>query len=150
RTDGNGQRTGIWFVGARGSVATTATIGIAAMGAGLAPRTGLVSELGPVATADLPPVEGIVTGGHDIVDTSVAHRAQLLAASAVFPGSLVSALAEDLARADSRVRLAPRGETQRDAARAIEQDIRSFRQDNDLDRVVVVDVSNTEPPAATR
>lgn len=156
-TQGNGvderadsPRVGIWFIGARGSVATTATIGAAAMSKGLAPRTGLVSELEEVAVAGLPPLEGLVTGGHDIIDTPLAHRAQVLADGRVFPASLVAALGDELAEADSRIRLAPRHDTQRETARAIEEDIRAFREDNGLDRVVVVDVSNTEPPAVTR
>lgn len=143
---GDDRRTGIWFVGARGSVATTATVGAAAVAAGLAPRTGLVSELDEVAVAGLPPVEGIVTGGHDVVDTPLADRAELLAQGGVFPTSLVGALAEQLAEADARIRLAPRRDTQRATAEAIEQDIRAFREEHGLDRVVVVDVASTEPP----
>ncbi|WP_324650817.1 inositol-3-phosphate synthase [Georgenia sp. H159] len=140
-------RTGVWFVGARGSVATTATVGAAAMTAGLAARTGLVSELAEVSVAGLPPLEGLITGGHDVIDTPLAQRAQLLAEGGVFPTTLVSALTDELSRADSRIRLAPRGATQRETARSIEEDIRAFRDENALERVVVVDVSNTEPPA---
>lgn len=154
RNAANGQptapRVGVWFVGARGSVATTATIGAAAMSAGLAPRTGLVSELDEVAAAGLPALEGLVTGGHDVIDTPLPHRAQLLADGGVFPAPLVAALGEELARADARIKLAPRRDTQRETARAIEEDVRSFREENGLDRVVVVDVSNTEPPAPSR
>lgn len=144
------QRVGVWFVGARGSVATTATVGALAMAAGLASRTGLVSELPEVAVAGLPSLEGLVTGGHDILETPLAHRAQVLADGGVFPPSLVTALADELAAADARIRLAPRLGTQRETARAVEQDIRAFREDNGLDRVVVVDVSNTEPPVSPR
>ncbi|HLT84269.1 MAG TPA: inositol-3-phosphate synthase [Phototrophicaceae bacterium] len=146
----NGTRTGVWFVGARGSVATTATLGAAAMNAGLASRTGLVSELEPVAVAGLPPVEGLVTGGHDVVDVPLTRRAEVLADGGVFAPSLVAALGAELAEADSRIRLAPRGGTQRETAHAIAEDIRAFRDENDLDRVVVVDVSSTEPPAEPR
>lgn len=149
-TAGNGTRTGVWFVGARGSVATTATLGAAAMNAGLASRTGLVSELEPVAVAGLPPVEGLVTGGHDVVDVPLSRRAEVLADGGVFAPSLVAALGAELAEADSRIRLAPRGGTQRETARAIAEDIRAFRDENELDRVVVVDVSSTEPPAEPR
>ncbi len=148
--NGQPQRTGVWFIGARGSVATTATIGLAAMTAGLAPRTGLVSELEQVAVAGLPPLEGIVTGGHDIIPTPLAHRAQVLADGGVFPPSLVATLGEELARADSRIRLAPRRDTQRQTAQAIEEDIRAFQEEHGLDRVITVDVSSTEPPAELR
>ncbi len=153
-TVGNGlptpTRVGLWFIGARGSVATTATIGAAAVRAGLAPPTGLVSELEEIAVADLPAVAELVTGGHDVVDTPLPDRAWQLAAAGVIPAALVMTLAEELARADARIELAPRRDTQRETARAIEEDIRSFRDRNGLDRVVVVDVSNTEPPAPAR
>lgn len=144
------RRTGVWFIGARGSVATTATIGALAMAAGLAPRTGLVTELDQVTAAGLPPLEGIVTGGHDVIDTPLLDRARLLADGGVFPQPLVAALAEELARADERIRTAPRLDTQRATAAAIEEDIRTFRAEHGLDRVVVVDVASTEPPVETR
>ncbi|WP_413451058.1 inositol-3-phosphate synthase [Georgenia phoenicis] len=144
------QRVGVWFVGARGSVATTATVGALAMARGLAPRTGLVSELPELGAAGLPPVDGLVTGGHDVVETPLAHRAQALADAGVLPPSLVTVLADELAAADSRIRLAPRLGTQRETAQAVEQDIRTFREDHGLDRVVVVDVSSTEPPVPQR
>lgn len=48
-------RTGVWFIGARGSVATTATAGCAAIAAGLHPPTGMVTETPPSQTADCHP-----------------------------------------------------------------------------------------------
>ncbi|MPV51465.1 MULTISPECIES: inositol-3-phosphate synthase [unclassified Pseudactinotalea] len=142
-------RTGIWFVGARGSVATTATIGTLAVSAGLSDRTGLVSELEPVAAAGLLDVGTLVTGGHDVSSTPLTERAQLLADSGVFPTALVRALDAELGAADARIRLAPQQATQRAVLDAIEADIRAFQRDNDLARVIVVDVSNTEAPAAS-
>ena len=38
-------RIGIWFIGARGGVASTATLGLVALGKKLAGTAGLVSEL---------------------------------------------------------------------------------------------------------
>lgn len=143
-------RTGIWFIGARGSVATTATIGALAVSAGLSDRTGLVSELAPVAAAGLIDIESLVTGGHDVIETPVAARAQLLAESGVFPVALVAALSTELADADARIRQAPQLATQRETASAIEADIRAFQEEHGLTRVVVVDVSNTEAPAQPR
>lgn len=140
-------RTGIWFIGARGSVATTATLGALAVSAGLAERTGFVCELEQVAAARPVPVENLVTGGHDVSDLPIQDRAQALAESGVFPVALVAALRDQLAEADARVRLAPRLETQRATVEAIEADIRAFQEEHGLERVVVVDVSNTEAPA---
>lgn len=52
---GTAGRTGVWFIGARGSVATTATAGCAAIAAGLHQPTGMVTETPPSPTADCPP-----------------------------------------------------------------------------------------------
>ena len=47
------RRVGVWLVGGRGSVATTAMTGAAAVAAGLAEPTGLVTMRPPFADAGL-------------------------------------------------------------------------------------------------
>jgi len=142
------RRTGVWFVGARGSVATTATVGALAVRAGLAGRTGLVGELPEVAAARLGDLGGLVVGGHDVSETPIGKRAEALAAGGVLPYDLPRALAAELAGVDARIRPGVNAADvpQRAAARALESDLRSFRTAHGLDRVVVVDVSSTEPP----
>lgn len=143
-------RTGIWFIGARGSVATTATIGSLAVTAGLADDTGLVSELAPIQSAAAQiQLADLVTGGYDPSGVSLGERAELLAESGVFPLALVAALRSELAAANEQIKTPPRGTTQRENAEMIEQDLRNFRDEHDLSRVVVVDVSHTEPPVET-
>lgn len=140
-------RTGIWFIGARGSVATTATIGSLAVTAGLASDTGLVSELAPINTAAAPiRLADLVIAGYDPSDVSLVDRAESLAESGVFPLALVTALRAELSAVNERVKTPPHGASQRETAEAIEQDLRDFQQEHDLARVVVVDVSHTEPP----
>ena len=51
-------RTGIWLIGARGSVATTATVGALALRAGLVEPVGCVTELPPLRDAAMPFLEG--------------------------------------------------------------------------------------------
>ncbi|WOX25789.1 inositol-3-phosphate synthase [Streptomyces solicathayae] len=146
-------RTGVWFVGARGSVATTAVVGAAAVGAGLVPPTGMVAELDDFRDAGLPAVDGLVFGGHDVTDTPLAKRAEELAAGGVFPPELLPALGTALSAADREIRPGARpdaGRPQEEAARALTEDIVSFRDRHELDQVVVVDVSSTEPPAVPR
>ncbi|SDR86753.1 myo-inositol-1-phosphate synthase [Paraoerskovia marina] len=138
-------RTGVWFIGARGSVATTATVGALALLRGLAPTTGLVSELPQVARAGLPPLDGIVVGGHD-VGGSMVERAEDLAATGVLPVATVAAVRDDLAAVDARVRPGTDGAADRATVDRLADDIRTFRAEHGLDRVVVVDVSSTEPP----
>ncbi len=48
-------RTGVWFIGARGSVATTATAGCAAIAAGLHPPTAWSPRRPPSPTPACPP-----------------------------------------------------------------------------------------------
>ncbi|MFE2558376.1 inositol-3-phosphate synthase [Streptomyces sp. NPDC059352] len=144
-------RTGVWFVGARGSVATTAVVGAAAVGAGLVPPTGMVAELDEFRNAGLPSVDGLVFGGHDVTDTPLPKRAEQLAAGGVFPQALLAAVAEALEAADREIRPGAgtgADQPQRETAAALTEDIASFRDRHGLDQVVVVDVCSTEPPAA--
>ncbi len=142
-------RVGIWLVGARGSVATTATVGALAHRAGLAGSVGLVSELPEVAVAGLPDLGDLVIGGHDIGTEPLCKRAEALAAGGVLPASLLPLLHQDLAEVEARLRPgidATDGEPQRDAVERVTADLRDFREQHALGTVVVVDVSSTEPP----
>src|SRR3712207_9551048 len=87
------QRVGVWLVGGRGSVATTAMTGAAAVAAGLAEPTGLVTMRSPFTAAGLPPLGDLVFGGHDVVETPLAIRAARLVDEGVLPVGLPGALA---------------------------------------------------------
>lgn len=141
-------RVGAWFVGARGSVATTATVGSLALGAGLADRTGCVSELPEIRAAGLADLTDIVIGGHDVSDTCLAKRAEALAAAGVLPAHLPAALQQEIAAVESRLRPGVRATDgpQRELADRVIADLREFRERNELDEVVVVDLTSTEPP----
>jgi myo-inositol-1-phosphate synthase len=145
------QRTGLWLVGARGSVATTATVGVLALRAGLARSTGLVSGLPEVAAAGLPPLEGLVVGGHDLGTDPLAKRAERLADGGVLPWSLLPALADEVEAVEHRLRPGhdpAAGEPQGEAVDRLAADLVAFREAHDLSRVVVVDVASTEAPVA--
>jgi len=58
------QRIGIWIIGARGGVASTATLGLLAMRKGLSEPTGLVTALPEFARLDLATWDQFVVGGH--------------------------------------------------------------------------------------
>ncbi|KJK56544.1 inositol-3-phosphate synthase [Saccharothrix sp. ST-888] len=142
-------RTGLWLIGARGSVATTAVCGLSAFRAGLVPATGCVSERLDLDPALFPGWSDLVTGGHDIVATPLAKRAEDLADAGVLPGWLPAAVAEDLRAADREIRPGfdpGRPGPQAEAAGQLASDIAEFRRSRNLDRVVVVNVSSTEPP----
>ena len=85
-------RPGIWLIGARGSVAVTATLGALALRARLVEPAGCVTDLPAFRDAALPGWSDLVIGGHDIVAIPVVKRAEALAAAGVVPARLVAAL----------------------------------------------------------
>jgi myo-inositol-1-phosphate synthase len=143
----NEGRTGVWFVGARGSVATTATVGLAALAEGIARPVGLVTAGPAFDGVPLPDFDDFVVGGHDVDETPLVERARRLAAGGMIPAATVEAVVPRLEAADAEIRLIPRaarGSQQREIDLRAE-DIRSFRERHDLQRVVVIDVASTEP-----
>ncbi|TDB74601.1 inositol-3-phosphate synthase [Micromonospora sp. KC721] len=141
-------RTGIWLIGARGSVAVTATVGALALRARLVESTGCVTELPGLRAAGLPRWSDLVIGGHDIVATPVVKKAEALAAAGVVPARLVAALADQLAAQEDDLRPLPDGPTQADTATLIADDLAAFRRQHELAHVVVINVSTTEPAPA--
>ncbi|MFI2346029.1 inositol-3-phosphate synthase [Streptomyces sp. NPDC019443] len=150
-TNGN-VRTGVWFVGGRGSVATTAVAGCAAVTAGLHPPTGMVTETAPFAESGLPALSSLVFGGHDTGHCPLPKRAEELTAAGVLPHGLAAAVRGELTAADSEIR--PGGpqsgdtRTDEELIAAFAADLVDFRARRVLARVVVVNVSSTEPQPA--
>ncbi|WP_166390029.1 inositol-3-phosphate synthase [Nocardioides ochotonae] len=144
------ERTGVWFVGAHGSVATTAVVGALGMRHGLAPRTGMVTELPELDPAGLPALDSLVFGGHDVVSRSLAKKAEALASGGVLPAALVGAVGAELDAIDADVRpgYVAGEETVAEAVHRLAADLGAFREHHDLARVVVVDVASTQPPVA--
>lgn len=140
-------RVGIWLVGARGSVATTAVCGAAALRAGLIPPVGCVGELPDVARAGLPGYGDLVFGGHDVTDCPLEKRAEQLADGGVLPHGVLTSLRAELQAAGSEIKPGYDGagdRTQRAAAATLAADLVDFRVRSEVDRVVVVDVASTE------
>ena len=144
------ERTGLWLVGAGGSVAATVAAGLAALRAGVATSTGLVTAQPDLDGADLADTADLVTGGHDVTSVSLAKRAEALAAAGVIPHDLPRLVAHDLDEASTRVRqgYTVGAEGQREAVERLAADLRDFREREGLARVVVVNVSSTEAPVA--
>jgi myo-inositol-1-phosphate synthase len=133
------------LIGARGSVAVTALVGATALRARLVEPTGCVTELPQLRSPALPGWGDLVFGGHDIVTTPVLKKADALAASGVVPGRLVAALADELTAVEADLRPLPSADTQAGTAERIAADLREFRERHELDRIVVINVSTTEP-----
>jgi myo-inositol-1-phosphate synthase len=164
----NSRRVGLWLVGAFGGVGTTATLGLAALGRGLVPTTGLVTSLPLFRGLRLPEAGAFVVGGHEIRRGSFEESAEeFRKASGVFDGELLAACRDDLAAASARVRpgvLLGVGEAiermanwatpapARSAAEAIDQiaaDLAAFAESEKVEHLIVFNVSSTEPPFRT-
>ncbi|MFF0671473.1 inositol-3-phosphate synthase [Streptomyces tendae] len=142
------QRTGVWLVGARGSVATTVVAGAAALAAGLAEPTGCVTETEPLRRLALPGFGDLVFGGHDVVSVPLRKRAEQLVDAGVLPPFATAALGGALDTADRAIRSGTRhqdGGPQARHADALAADLVAFRELQGLDTVVVVNLASTEP-----
>ncbi|HET6354829.1 inositol-3-phosphate synthase [Streptomyces sp.] len=151
RAGADAPRTGVWLIGARGSVATTVVAGCAAVAAGMHEPTGMVTETAPFADCVLPPLSTLVFGGHDTASCPLPKRAEELAAGGVLPYRLPAAVHAELAAADSAIRpgspLLGDGEARSDEEliAAFAADLTAFIREHDLARAVVVNVASTEP-----
>lgn len=141
----------MWLIGARGSVATTAVAGCAAVAAGLHAPTGMVTETPPFADCGLPTLSSLVFGGHDVMECPLPKRAEQLAAGGVLPHGMPSAVGAELAAADAEIRTGgPRrgdsdGRTDEELIDSFADDLRDFVRRRGLARAVVVNVASTEP-----
>ncbi|MBS0204268.1 MAG: inositol-3-phosphate synthase [Planctomycetes bacterium] len=160
------RKIGVWLIGAWGGVATTVVVGIAALRKGLTDTNGLVSELPPFAGLDLVGWDELVVGGHEIRETTYSAEAQvLLEKSHVFSAGALAAIASQLAKFDKNIRpgtlinVGPtidslagpaaartRKESAAQAVNRLAKDITEFKAREKLERVIVVNVSSTEPP----
>ncbi|CAM5470511.1 inositol-3-phosphate synthase [Streptomyces pseudogriseolus] len=150
-------RYGVWLIGARGSVATTAVAGCAAVAAGLHPPAGMVTETPDFAASGLPPLASLVFGGHDTLDCPLPKRAEHLAEGGVLPHGLPAAVHAELVAADREIRPGgptPGGtdtgpaRTDDDWIDVFAADIRDFTDRHQLAGTVVVNVASTEPVPA--
>lgn len=158
------RRIGVWLIGARGGLATTLIAGTRLLAHGLVPPTGLLTEGPSGRGARWAPFDSFVFGGHDIRGgTLKASAAAVAAATHCFPADSLAAIRKDLDAVDRRIlhgaalncgpairRLAERKSSRQLAPHALlrqfRQDLRSFRESEALDELVVVNVASTEPP----
>jgi myo-inositol-1-phosphate synthase len=159
------RRIGVWFIGARGGVASTATLGLLALQRRLAGTCGLVSELPQFARLGFASWDSLVVGGHEIRDGSIVDAlVRLQADSRVLESALIKECLPDLQAVDARVRsgsLANCGatiaglasipiregssETARQTIQRLQHDLREFQTKTEAERIVVVNLASTEP-----
>jgi myo-inositol-1-phosphate synthase len=160
------RKVGVWLVGAWGGVATTVVVGLAALRKGLTETTGLVTSLPNFAGLDLIHWDELIVGGHEIRETTSSAEARALVENShVFDEKTLAGISSLLEKFDTNVRpgtlfnVGPRiellagpaalklkTETAAQAVSRLAKDIHDFRSREKLDRVIVVNVSSTEPP----
>ena len=163
------QRIGIWLIGAWGGVSTTVAVGLAAFQNGLARETGLVSTLPLFQKLGLADWSQFVIGGHEIRETDYQQEARRLnELSRVFAPELLAGVEPALKEFDRNIRpgtlinagsaiesfagTAARqtaGEAPGIAIKRLRSDLEAFRTEQQLDRVIVVNASSTEPTLPT-
>jgi len=147
---GRTERIGLWLIGARGSVATTAAVGLHAIASGAAPSSGCASTAPAFDDVPLAGFDEIVIGGHDLASTPLLEKAAGLAAGGMFSTSVVAEVADRLVATDGEIRLAPSAASQQEEIDRRAADIIGFRERHGLSRVVVIDVASTEVLPADR
>jgi myo-inositol-1-phosphate synthase len=140
------ERIGLWLIGARGSVATTAAVGLHAIASGAAPSNGCATATPAFEDVPLAGFDAIVIGGHDVSSTPLLEKAMGLAAGGMFPTSVVAEVADRLDATDREIRrsFGVEGGSQQDEIDRQAADIVEFRERHALARVVVIDVASTE------
>ncbi len=155
--------TGMWLVGARGGVSTTVASGLAGIQQGLEPSTGLLTETDLFKGCDLPSLQQIVLGGHEIRQGSLIDSARAIRAdSGSIHSHLIDSISDQLQEIDARIQpgvLLNAGDAilslegldpeciETDPAVAvdrIERDLRHFIEEEQLQGLVVVILSSTE------
>jgi myo-inositol-1-phosphate synthase len=158
-------RVGIWLIGAKGGVASTALVGLSALKKGLIGNAGLVSELPgfePLGLADWK--DFVAVGGHEIRDVRLYDEAmQMVNVSRAIDGEIVQKCKGELDKIDKNIRpgslvnvgstiaglagdeLRKRREAPRQALERVQEDLRNFSSANKLDHLIVANVSSTEP-----
>jgi myo-inositol-1-phosphate synthase len=158
-------RIGIWFIGAKGGIATTTAVGLAALKKQLMDTSGLVSALPEFAPLELAGFDQFVLGGHEIRDLTLSDEALRLASERAIDASTVAAVREDLEEIDRDIRpgtlvnvgqvieqLAGEDakgigkETPMAAVERVQADLKEFAKRRELDEVIVVNIASTEPP----
>lgn len=155
-------KTGVWLIGARGGLSTTVVVGTLSSVRGLTTPTGLFTESPEAKGLDLPALDELVFGGHEIRDQALFDSAlEIYRETGVLRHDHLLELEEAIRSVDEEIRPGTAyqcGESIVRFARAtieqtrpraivdrIREDLRAFRERHRLDGVVVVNLSSTEP-----
>src|SRR6267378_2526847 len=144
-----GEPLGVWLIGARGAVATTTIVGAIALRHGHTGTVGLVTESDPFRASGLAPLDALVFGGHDLLDTPLVKAAHALCRDVgPLAPELVRLVEDELAASEQHLRPAPaivEGQPPREFVSAVQRDLDEFRASSRARRVIVVNLATTEP-----
>jgi myo-inositol-1-phosphate synthase len=156
-------RIGVWLIGAKGGVASTAILGLVALKQKLTDSIGLTSQLPQFRQLGLVDWERLVVGGHEIRRAPLMEGvARMAGESRTAMATLVEQCRDELEQIDRRIRpgtilgagetiakLAdadvPQNETPREAVARLGRDMAEFAHAEGLAHVIVVNVASTEP-----
>jgi myo-inositol-1-phosphate synthase len=142
-------RLGVCIIGSGGAVATTVIAGLELMKRGMAPRIGMITEAELGEILDLPALDEIVVGGWD---TRGENAYEACLRHGVIPRHLLDKVEEPLRAVRPWPAVgaqipgdhAAQAKTYRDELKVLEKDIETFKKDNNLSRVVMVNLASTE------
>ncbi len=160
--EGPGGGLGLWLIGAKGAIASCVTYGRAGLSSGWVERVGLLTELEPFGGLDLAGFDAMVLGGWDVTSRPLSDTVSGLVREGVLPPNLVASASVQAASFEARVRpgvldgpevgafdldpeAARRGSLPpREQIAELRADLEAFRDEHDLTRVVVIDLSSVE------
>ena len=159
------KQVGVWMIGACGAVSTLTCIGARAVSRSLRAPIGLLTVTPLLDGLSLPALPDLVFGGHEIRATDLPCAAREFRDSAgILDHTLLNVLHDDLRDIQKNIRpgylLNPsaavhelagdrvqRPTSTRACVEGIQGDLKAFQDEHDLETVVVVNLSSTEPPA---
>jgi len=157
-------KVGVWIVGASGSVATTAMAGAVALAKRQAKPTALVTALPQFRKVKFCGFDSMVFGGHEIREPDLLGELKALHAnSGLLSPEIIKAAAPAFRRIKKRIRPGTvigcgkpveamatlkliAGRKPADVVRKIRRDLEDFQKASRCDRLVVLNLSSTEPP----
>lgn len=156
------KRLGVWLVGARGAISTCVFYGLEGLANEWVAPVGLTTSRGAFTKLDLCPFDEIVLGGHEISTRGLSLAAGELVRHQVLRPDLVAAASAEAAAYDARVKpgildgpdvgmadLDPESArlgalSPRKQIAALAEDLRAFKESENVERVVMVYLASTE------
>jgi myo-inositol-1-phosphate synthase len=159
-------KIGVWMVGIKGGVASTAIVGLELLKKGLIGQAGLVGQLAQFHDLGLLGWDRFVVAGHDIRKTSLADEAGRMASeNRIISDELLKQCRDELDQIEARVRpgtifnvgetiaaladvAMPSQETPRQTIERLRRDMADFVRNAGLEQLIVINLASTEPTVA--